>query len=70
MLFGVLVSAAPQCATFTPKTCMHSEEVVFRGRQCHPQRCDFDADEVRFTDVLTPFYTQINTFNTFERAAN
>ncbi len=54
ILLGALVSAAPECATFTPKTCMHSEKVELTGRQCHPQICDFNADEVgAITSILT-----------------
>ena len=68
ILLGVLVSAAPQCATFSPKTCMHSEKVSFNGRQCHPQECDFNADEVRYMIYKQSNSTQPTAFDTFYKA--
>jgi hypothetical protein len=52
MLLATLVSGAPQCATFTHKTCVHSEKVEFTSKHCHPQICDFDTDNVGYLSCI------------------
>ena len=53
-LLSVFATAAPQCAKYSPKTCVLSDTIEIESKLCHPQECDFDVEKVIINPCSAP----------------